>query len=64
MKTNNGSVYYSVSGTKGYRWLESEIVKTMGKEKDIDLGYYDNLVFEAKKTIEQFGSYSDFVKEQ
>ena len=63
VKTNNGKNYYAVSGTKGYRWLESEIVKTLEKEDDIDLRYYDTLVEDAKKTIEQFGTYSDFVKE-
>lgn len=63
MKSSNGTVYYSVSGTKGYRWLESEIVATMDKQDDIDISYYDNLAEEAVKAIGQFGSFEEFVKE-
>ena len=36
--------YFAATGTKGYRWLESEMVKTLNKESDIDRSYYDNLV--------------------
>ncbi|MGE5418511.1 MAG: DUF5906 domain-containing protein, partial [Accumulibacter sp.] len=29
--------YYAATGSKGYRWLEAEMVQQLGKEKDIDL---------------------------
>ena len=55
--------YYAATGSKGYRWLESEMVKELGKEKDIDRGYYDNLVDEAVKTISQYGDFEWFVSD-
>lgn len=55
--------YYSVVGTKNYRWLESETVDVLGKQDDIDISYYENLVEEAKKTIEQFVKFDILVKE-
>lgn len=53
--------YYSVGGTKGYRWLESETVKKLNKEKDIDLSYYNRLVDEAVKDISNYGDFEWFV---
>ena len=43
--------YYAATGSKGYRWMESEMVKELGKEDGIDRSYYDKLVDEAVKTI-------------
>ena len=45
---------YAISGTKGYRWLESESVKKWEKEDDIDVSYYDTLCDQAIETIEKF----------
>lgn len=50
-----GDKYYSATGSKDYRWLESEVVANLGKEKDIDLSYYDRLVDEAADAIRSFG---------
>ena len=36
--------YLSATGAKGFRWLEAEMVKELGKENDIDRSYYDALV--------------------
>lgn len=52
--------YYAVTGTKGYRWLESEVVKSLEKEDDIDKSYYNNLINEAINTISQFGDFEWF----
>lgn len=52
--------YYAVSGTKGYKWIDAEIAKTMPDLK-IDMSYFEKLKDEAIKTIEQFGSFVDFV---
>jgi hypothetical protein len=46
--------YYAVSGSKGFRWMESEMVKSLGKEDDIDLEYYRILVDKAIKHVEKF----------
>jgi hypothetical protein len=61
-KKKDGSIgMYSVSGSKGYRWLESESVCGTEKEKDIDRSYYDNLVTDAVNAISKYGDYEWFV---
>ena len=55
--------YNAVAGTTGYKWLESEQVIKLHKEKDVDLDYYDNLVNQAIDTISKFGDYEWFVRE-
>ncbi len=57
-----GESYYSVAGTKGYRFLESEMVKTLGKEKDIDESYFLKLATDAIDHISEFGDW-DWFKE-
>ena len=55
-KDKDGTVKYaSATGAKGYRWMEAEMVKTLGKEDDIDRSYYDKLVNAAVETIDQYG---------
>lgn len=53
--------YSAISGTKGYRWLESEDVKNQHKEDDIDISYYRRLVDEAVDTIKKFGDVEQFI---
>jgi hypothetical protein len=53
--------YYAATGSKGYRWLEAEVVKELGKEDDIDYGYFNSLKEEAKNTIEKYGSFDWFL---
>lgn len=60
MREQNGK-YYAATGTKGYRWLESEMVRELGKEDDIDLNYYRKLVDDAVKSITQYGDFEAFV---
>ena len=54
--------YYSATGAKGYRWLESEIVRGTNEEY-IDRSYYNKLVDEAVATIEQYGDFEIFVSD-
>ena len=62
-KDKDGNVKYSsATGAKGYRWLESEMVKTLGKEDDIDRSYYDKLVNAAFKAIDEYGDAEWFVE--
>lgn len=56
--------YDSATGAKGYRWLEAEMVKALGKEDDIDRSYYDKLVDAAIESISQFGDYYWFVSDE
>ena len=60
----NGNVkYYSVVGTKDYLWMESEMVKILGKEDCIDRRYYDALVDAAATDISKYGDFEWFVSE-
>jgi hypothetical protein len=53
--------YSSVTGTKGYRWLEAETVSKAngnnlaGISDMIDISYYENLIEDAIKTIDKYG---------
>ena len=55
--------YHAATGSKGYRWLESEMVKTLGKEDDIDKSYYTKLVDDAVDAISEFGDFEWFVSD-
>lgn len=56
--------YSAVTGSSGYRWMESEMVKTQNKEDLIDRGYYRNLVDEAREEIGKYGDFDTFVSEE
>ena len=61
-KDKDGNRKFSAAtGSKGYYWLESEQVKTLGKEADIDRSYYDEMVNKAVKAISQYGDFDAFV---
>jgi energy-coupling factor transporter ATP-binding protein EcfA2 len=53
--------YYSATGSKGYRWLEAETVKILGKEDLVDRTYHMGLVDEAVKTISKYGDFEEFI---
>lgn len=55
--------YNAATGTTGYRWLESEMVKSLGKEDDIDKSYYIKLVDDAVDAISQYGDFNWFVSD-
>lgn len=60
MREKDGK-YSAATGSKGYRWLESEMVKTLEKQDDIDISYYRKLVDDAKDTISKYGDFEAFV---
>ena len=61
----DGNVKYSsATGAKDFRWLESETVQILGKEKDIDRSYYDKLVNAAVESISQYGDFEQFIAEE
>ena len=62
MREKDGK-YYAATGSKGYRWLESEMVTELGKEDDIDRSYYDKMVDEAIKSISEYGDFEWFVSD-
>ena len=55
--------YDAATGTKGYRWLESEMVKELDKQDTIDRSYYDAMVDAAAHDISEFGDFEWFVSD-
>lgn len=53
--------YYAVAGTKGYKWMDAEVAKSVDNLV-IDMSYFEKLKADAIKTIEEFGSFEEFVK--
>ncbi|WNO27660.1 DNA primase/polymerase [Arthrobacter phage Djungelskog] len=51
----------AVQGTKGWYWLESEMVETLGKEEDIDTSYFETLVNEALDNLKKHGDVEWFL---
>ena len=62
MREKDGK-YYAATGTKGYRWLESEIVESMNKMKDIDESHFKAMADTAIDTIKKYGNYEWFVSD-
>ena len=62
MREKDGK-YYAATGSKGYRWLEAEMVKELGKEDDINRLYYDNMVMDAIDTISKYGDLEWFISD-
>ena len=56
--------YAAATGSKGYRWLESEMVRELGKQDDIDRSYYNGLVDEAVKSLSSYGDFERFVADE
>lgn len=55
--------YPSATGAKGYRWKEAETVRELGKEDEVDQGYYKKLVDDAIDAIAKFGDFYQFVSD-
>lgn len=61
-QTKDGG-FAAATGTKGYRWMEAEMVKELNKENEIDHSYYQHLVDEAVKEISLYGDFEWFIEE-
>lgn len=53
LSVKRGDGYVNATGSKGYRWLESEHVKAYGMEDAIDMSYYRSKVDKARETIDK-----------
>ena len=60
LREKDGS-YNAATGTKGYRWMEAEMVKKLKKESAIDKSYYIKQVDAAIKTIATYGDFEEFI---
>jgi DNA polymerase elongation subunit (family B) len=52
---------YKVTGTSGYLWMEADMALAAGGFDVVDMTYYEGLAEEARKSIEKFGSFEEFV---
>lgn len=56
--------FYAANGTKGYRWVESHVVKSSGTLDNVDMDYYNMLADEARDNIAQFGDFEWFINDE
>jgi hypothetical protein len=56
--------YHAATGTKGYRWMEAYMVKTLGLEDKIDQTYFAKLCDDAVDNISKFGDFNSFVQKR
>ena len=74
LREGNDGKFSAATGTKKqvkvskeepdiYYWMESEMVKTLGKEDDIDRSYYNYLVDEAIDAISEYGDFEWFASD-
>jgi hypothetical protein len=52
--------FYAVAGTKGYFWVEADVARELGPDA-IDMSYFENLVDQARDTIDYYGPVSSLV---
>lgn len=75
MRDANGNIKYnSVTGAAGYRWLESEMVRALGKEDLVDRSYFNALIDAViygsgtgknrKPGISDFGDFERFIADE
>ena len=60
------SKFVSVTGTSGFKWLESEMIRVLYPnvpEKVVDLDYYTKLVDDAVESISSYGDFEWFVSD-
>ena len=55
--------YYSATDADGFRWLESETVRSLGLTDKVDRSYYDKRVDEAVHDISEYGDFEWFVSD-
>lgn len=59
----NEGKYYATAGSTGYRWMESEMVRALGKENSVDKSFYEKLIDEAVETISKYGDFEWFISD-
>lgn len=61
-RVDNGK-NYAASGSTGYRWLESEMVRQLGKEDAVDKSFYRKQVDAAIAEISKYGDFEQFASD-
>ena len=57
VRDNGNDGYAALSGTKGYRWKESSVLRDGHKQDEVDYTYYEHLADEARDDISQYGDF-------
>lgn len=55
-----GGKYSAATGSSDFKWMESEMIRTLGKEDCVNRGFYDRLVDNAVETISKYGDFEWF----
>lgn len=55
--------FSAATGTKGFRWRESETLNGSNRMDMIDMGYFESLANNAKEDVEKFGNFERFIDE-
>lgn len=61
MRSLSSGKYSAVTGSTGYRWMESEMVKDLGLQDCIDKQYYIDLADAAKDAVSKYGDFETFI---
>lgn len=61
--SKDGTKYNSVSGSKGFKWMESETLRELKDPDLIDYSYFEKLCNEAIETISEYGDFEKFVND-
>ena len=61
LMTKRGDKYVATTGTKGYRWMDVEMVEALNKQSDIDIQYYDAEVQKVIDAINELGDADQFM---
>ena len=61
-RVNDGK-NYAAPGSTGYRWLESETVRSLNNQGDIDHSFYHKLIDDAVEEISKYGDFEWFVSD-
>lgn len=59
MREKDGK-FYAATGTKGFEWMEAEVVANLKKQDDIDMNYFTKLADDAMDSIQKFGDAEAF----
>lgn len=61
LRLSKDDTYHAVTGTKGFRWMEANMVRELNIEDDIDMDYFNKLCEDAIKEIDEYGPFEWFV---
>jgi energy-coupling factor transporter ATP-binding protein EcfA2 len=64
LRQSGENKYSYANGAKGYRWLESEVVRASGRENDIDTNYAKGLVDASVTEISKYGDFEWFASDE